>query len=290
MHRLAAVLMALAQSLGVRIDLGRSVQQIRVQDGRVVGVVLDDGERLAASSVVFNGDVAALPQGLLGDEARGAVPPVPVGSRSLSALTWNLRAPVQDFPLLRHTVFFSRDYVREFDDLFRRHRLPDEPTVYLCAQDRLDDPTATRGQAERLLCLINAPARADIDPLADEEIAACEARTFQRLSSLGLSLDPAGPGHIRHTPTDWSRRFAGSGGALYGQATHGWRASFSRPGARTRLPGLYLAGGSTHPGAGVPMAALSGMLAAQQLLADPTGQTSISPWHPAVTPGGTSMR
>jgi 1-hydroxycarotenoid 3,4-desaturase len=290
MHRLAAVLMALAQSLGVRIDLGRTVQQIRVQDGRVVGVVLDGGERLAASSVVFNGDVAALAQGLLGDELRSAAAPVPVASRSLSALTWNLRAPVHDFALLRHTVFFSRDYVREFDDLCRRRRLPDEPTVYVCAQDRLDDPGVTRGQPERLLCLINAPACEDIDPLADEEIAACEARTFQRLSRLGLKLDPAGPGHIRHTPAHWAQRFAGTGGALYGQATHGWRASFSRPGAHTRVPGLYLAGGSTHPGAGVPMAALSGMLAAQQLLADPTGQTSISTWHPAVTPGGTSMR
>ena len=72
------------------------------------------------------------------------------------------------------------------------------------------------------------------------------------------------------TPTDFNRLFPATGGALYGQASHGWKASFNRPGTRTKLPGLYLAGGSVHPGAGVPMAALSGRLAAECVLSDLT--------------------
>lgn len=288
MYKLASVLMALAQSQGVRFDFSRSVEQLRSQGGKVTGVVLDRGETLAADAVVFNGDASALAQGLLGNDARRAVPGIRPSARSLSALTWNLRTSVSDFDLARHTVFFSRDYVREFDDLFKRHTLPEEPTVYVCAQDRLDHAPGGPARPERLLCLVNAPARADIEPLTDEEIAACETRTFRRLSSLGLTLDPAAPGRIRHQPADWAHRFAGTGGALYGQATHGLRASFNRPGARSRLPGLYLAGGSTHPGAGVPMAALSGMLAAQQLMADTAGRTSTSTWRLAAMPGGTS--
>ena len=89
------------------------------------------------------------------------------------------------------------------------------------------------------------------------------------------------------TPADFARLFPGTGGALYGRATHGWRASFQRPGARTRIPGLYLAGGSTHPGPGVPMAALSGRLAAASVLAD---LCFDAPSRAAATPGGTSMR
>jgi 1-hydroxycarotenoid 3,4-desaturase len=290
MHKLASVMMALAQSLGVHFEFQQSVARLCSASGKITGVVLERGESLTADAVVFNGDVAALAQGLLGDEARGAVPPMRASARSLSALTWNLRTTSTDFDLLRHTVFFSRDYVREFDDLFTHHRLPEEPTIYVCAQDRLDAPPSGPHRAERLLCLINAPARADIEALTDKEIAACETRTFRRLSSLGLTLNPAAPGSIRHQPADWGQRFAGTGGALYGQATHGWRASFSRPGARSRLPGLYLAGGSTHPGAGVPMAALSGMLAARQLLTDTAGRTSTSTWRTAAMPGGTSMR
>ena len=70
------------------------------------------------------------------------------------------------------------------------------------------------------------------------------------------------------TPTGFEALFPATGGALYGQAVHGWQATFARPGSRTRLPGLYLAGGSTHPGAGVPMATLSGRLAAAAVLGD----------------------
>ena len=69
------------------------------------------------------------------------------------------------------------------------------------------------------------------------------------------------------TPAQFHRLFPGTGGALYGAASHGWMALFSRPGSSSRLPGLYLAGGSVHPGPGVPMAAMSGRLAAETLLA-----------------------
>ncbi|MGA7807791.1 FAD-dependent oxidoreductase, partial [Bradyrhizobium sp.] len=95
--------------------------------------------------------------------------------------------------------------------------------------------------------------------------------------------------HAAHvtTPADFNRLFPATGGALYGRSSHGWTASFQRPGARTRIPGLYLAGGSTHPGPGVPMAALSGRSAAGCLVAD-FGSTSRSPRM--AMPGGTSMR
>ena len=78
------------------------------------------------------------------------------------------------------------------------------------------------------------------------------------------------------TPTDFERLFPATGGALYGRASHGWMASFQRPGARSRLPGLYLAGGSVHPGPGVPMAALSGRLAAASLLGGPRFDRTVA--------------
>lgn len=273
MHQLAAALAALARRLGVEIRCGQGVARIRVDGGRVSGVQLEtDGEAaetLPAAAVVFNGDAAALPAGLLGTAASGAVPARSPAGRSLSALTWNLLTPARGFPLLRHTVFFSSDYPREFHELFGQRRLPTEPTVYVCAQDRGDAAPADDGVPERLLCLVNAPAvgdQGDSGQPGAAEIEACEARTFAHLARLGLRLAPDSPGRLRHAPADWARRFPATGGALYGQATHGWRASFSRPAAASQVPGLYLAGGSTHPGAGVPMAALSGLLAARQCL------------------------
>src|SRR4029077_1375231 len=89
------------------------------------------------------------------------------------------------------------------------------------------------------------------------------------------------------TPTDFHRLFPATGGALYGRSSHGWTASFQRPGARTKIPGLYLAGGSTHPGPGGPMAALGGRSAAASLLTD---LTSRGPFRQTVIHGGTSTR
>jgi 1-hydroxycarotenoid 3,4-desaturase len=74
------------------------------------------------------------------------------------------------------------------------------------------------------------------------------------------------------TPDQFNELFPASGGALYGRASHGMMASFARPGAASKLPGLYLAGGSVHPGPGVPMAVMSGRLAAARLIADKARQ------------------
>ena len=293
MHRVAQALARLAETHGAVLRCGAQVEQILVRDGRACGVRLAGGEELAAQAVVFNGDVAALSSGLLGDAADRAVPRTAPARRSLSALTWNLRALTRGFPLSRHTVFFSADYRREFDDIFQHGRLPSAPTVYVCAQDRSDAEADANIDApcgpERLLLIVNAPARGDTHPFTHEELASCEAQTFRLLQNCGLQVQRDPQQSVLTTPQDFERLFPATGGALYGQASHGWMASFSRPGARSRLPGLYLAGGSTHPGPGVPMAALSGRQAAASLLADMVPH-STARWPRAATSGGTSMR
>jgi 1-hydroxycarotenoid 3,4-desaturase len=186
-------------------------------------------------------------------------------------VTWLMNAPTTGFPLSRHSVFFSRDYAAEFRELRGGH-LPSDPTVYVCAQDRDDLGArldgAEAGAPERLLCLVNAPATGDLHPLDAQTLDDCARRCFAALERCGLQVDRSGGSATAVSPADFHRLFPGTGGALYGRASHGWMASFQRPGARTRLPGLYLGGGSVHPGPGVPMAALSGIQAARAVLAD----------------------
>ena len=282
MHALAACLERLARARGAVFHYGRRCERIELHQGRVCGVRLANGETLRADSVVFNGDAAALRTGLLGEPVQRAVP-ARAPQRSLSALTWSLNAPTSALALDRHNVFFQSTYASEFEDIFERQRLPEQPTVYVCAQDR--PASLSAGQDERIFCLVNAPACAEGNAMTEEALEQCQTHTFQHLRQLGLHLQPTPGNSLRTTPQDFHQRFPASGGALYGQATHGWTSIFSRPGSTTPLQGLYLAGGSVHPGPGVPMAALSGQRAAEALMAS---LASTSTFQKGATFGGMS--
>ncbi len=290
MHALAKAIAAQAERQGATLQYSTPVQRILVCDGRACGVELAGGEQLQADAVIFNGDASALAQGLLGGDTQSAANNTPMAKRSLSAVTWSVNAPTSGFPLVRHNVFFDDDYKREFDEIFKQYKLPSRGTVYVCAQDRSDTAQAIKGN-ERLLCLVNAPATGDQSAdknLTSLEIQSCQEQSFKLLSQCGLTLDlnSATAQSVITSPSDFNKLFPGTGGALYGPASHGWMTPFQRPSSASKLPGLYLAGGSVHPGPGVPMAALSGQLAAATVMAHlastkPLGRVRIS--------GGMSM-
>jgi 1-hydroxycarotenoid 3,4-desaturase len=287
MHAVAKSIADLAIKRGAEIRYGAHCEEIVVSNGRATGVRLKNGEVIHADSVIFNGDASALAQGLLGASARNAVAPMPASTRSLSAMTWSINAKTNGFPLSRHNVFFDDDYASEFRDIFEHKKLPRKATVYVCAQDRDSKKIIGRAESERLLCLVNAPAIGDERSFDAAEIEQCEQNMIRQLARCGLTIDQQ-PGNTQlTTPQDFHRLFPGTGGALYGMASHGWMASFKRPSSTTRIPGLYLAGGSVHPGPGVPMAAMSGQLAAVTLM-DHLDSTSRS--RRVVISGGMSTQ
>ncbi|WP_459787885.1 1-hydroxycarotenoid 3,4-desaturase CrtD [Alteriqipengyuania sp. 357] len=287
MSALADALRALAERNGACFRFGQTVARIEAGSRGASAVLLDDGDRLPADAIVCNADPAAIASGCFGKKVRGAVGGTPQGRRSLSALVWLAHAETGGFPLSRHNVFFSPDYRAEFDQLARGRQIAD-PSVYLCAQDRAACTTDAPPQPgrERFQVIVNAPANGDRHAYTQEELDQCTQAMTRSLARCGLELEPQFP-HKLVTPADFEALFPSTGGALYGRASHGWAASFLRQGAGTRIPGLYCAGGSTHPGAGVPMAALSGQIAAREAMAH---LASMRRYHRAATAGGTSTR
>jgi 1-hydroxycarotenoid 3,4-desaturase len=264
-NRVARAIHGLAERQGAIFRFNADVRDITVENNRVAGVELANGERIAADAVVFNGDISALP---------GRLRPVPEtapAQRSLSAVTWCVSARTSGFPLAHHNVFFAEDYEDEFDAIFRRRAITDAPTVYICAQDRGEASAHEDGTPERMLALVNAPADGDSAPMSKGAVADLEQRAFALLESCGLTIEREDFASTVTTPAGFHGLFPATGGALYGRVNHGSMGSFARAGSVGRVKGLYLAGGSVHPGPGIPMATLSGRLAAARLLEDRAG-------------------
>ena len=263
MAKIPEVTARLAQKKGCQFQYGAEVKSLQFAGSKVSGVQLSSGEVIECDYLIFNGDINALQKGLLGQQANTAIPKNLKQADSLSALTWSMRVKASGFPLVRHNVFFNQSYKTEFTDIFEKQRFPTNPTVYICAQDRTDLAN-DRNDYERLFCLVNAPANGDNQSHDDEEIERCEQKAFSLMRQYGLQLQDVQI--TRTSPQEFAKLFPGRGGALYGQATHGWMSSFQRLGSQSQISNLLLAGGSTHPGPGVPMAAMSGRLAAATLM------------------------
>ncbi|MEM8664202.1 MAG: FAD-dependent oxidoreductase, partial [Pseudomonadota bacterium] len=263
---LAALIADEIRARGGELHTGTHVEEILVKGDRAAGVVAD-GREFPADIVVFNGDAAALNAGLLGKAVSRTGARIGPKERSLSAVTFCARLK-GDTPLGYHTVAFGRDYRAEFDALFKARRMPDDPTIYVCAPE---PPSNGSGESEGeggqgALIIMNAPADGDERPYTEEDIAQCQTQAMETLRRCGLAASLSEV--TATTPADFSQKLPGTGGAIYGRSSHGWTASFQRPALKSRVKGLYLAGGSVHPGPGAPMSALSGMMAGEMILKD----------------------
>lgn len=267
MRALAHAIADLATEHGARFHFESPVRSINCINGKATSITLSSGKSFSADAIIFNGDTAALSDGLLGDDVVGSARARTRDERGLSAVTWCVNANTSGFELDHHNVFFAADYEKEFTSIFGSRSICHEPTVYVCAQDRVNGKLTT-GAKERLLLLINAPADGDDSAWTSAKLREQQQKALSVLARGGLNLSFTQEECVTTCPDDWHQRFPGSGGSLYGAASHGMFSSFSRPSSTSRIKGLYLAGGSAHPGPGVPMATLSGSIAARQIQRD----------------------
>ncbi|NDU76979.1 phytoene desaturase [Actinomadura sp. DSM 109109] len=255
--RIAGALARLLADAGVAVRTGTEVAEVSADGSAVSGVVLASGERVSADAVVVNADAAALYGWLLPDRRRlRRLAGLGLSSSALLLLA-GVDGRTEGLP--HHSVVFSADYRKEFDDIFRRRVPPDDPTVYVgCSA--VDDPAQAPDGAENWVMLVNVPARDPGRwPVSPESY---RDMVLERLAKRGYDLS----GRLRFvdlfTPADLRDRYGAWGGAIYGTAHQGRFAPFRRPGNRGPRRGLYLVGGSVHPGGGLPLVAMGGRIVA----------------------------
>ena len=262
MQQLAIALARLLTELGGTLRCSTPVKEILTSNNRATGLVVDDDSVAQFDAIVFNGDTNAIATGQLGAAVAHSVAARKPASQSLSAITWSFTGTRTGPPLAHHNVFFAKNYQDEFKALFHAKKVCREPTVYLCASATPAARSANNQTDsvlhEPMFALINAPP----GQMSEAHLQDAEQRARAVVVAAGVKLAPDMQSLQRTTPADFAALFPGSAGSIYGSVTHGWRGSFSRSGARSNLAGLYFAGASVHPGAGIPMAAQSGQLAA----------------------------
>jgi len=257
LYRIVESLVALASARCIEMRANATVERIERNGARASGVRLSGGERIEADVIVMNGD-ASHTRRLLGETVNGELQSA---ERSMSGFVMLLGLSRRLPALAHHTVCFSADYRREFDELTVERRFPSDPTVYVNMPSRSDRKLAP-ADGETLFVMANAPA--DAEAWDESQLAEARRRVFARLRRSGL---PEIESFIAvcdvWTPARIHSRYAMPGGAIYGTHSHGWRHAFLRPPNRERqVKGLYRVGGSTHPGGGTPTVLLSAQITA----------------------------
>ena len=246
-YAIVEALVARAAALGVELAFDTSAVGLRTGGGRSVVAVDTGAGPVAAEHVVWAGDAEALDR-LLGRARRPR-------ERSLSGyvLLLGLRSPAS----VHHEIAFPRDYGTEFDDVFVARRPVRDPTLYVSTSSVTDPGEAPDGGANAFV-LVNAPSG-----LAPPAFAGYDEHVVSRLTARGFDVSDVAVRATR-TPHDLERESGAVGGAIYGVAPHGRLGTLRRPGPRVRgVPNLLRAGGTSHPGGGLPLVALGGELAAR---------------------------
>lgn len=272
MHQLARAIANRAAALGAMVHYNTPVSRIEIQDGTPRAVQTPQG-RVEVDAVVFNGDPRAMVQGHLGDACKNAISAQGTTQRSLSAYVHSFAAEPSGVQLAPHNVFFGDTPEGEFTPLAKGD-MPADPSLYICAQDRFGG--AIPQGPERFEIIMNGAPAPDGAAQTQQEIAQCQTLVLERLRAHGLTFSPRPLPQTLTVPARFGQMFPASNGSLYGRSPHGMMAAFQRPTVRSKIKGLYLAGGGVHPGAGVPMATLCAAHAAAAICTD-LALTSTSP-------------
>ncbi|SSC22553.1 Carotenoid/retinoid oxidoreductase [Klenkia terrae] len=265
LRRLALAVAERAAQCGAVVRTSTPVTRVLVEGGRTTGVQLAGGERVPADAVVVNADATALYDRLLPADApvRRARATLARATPSSSGFVLLLALRGRTPDLAHHTVLFPDDYDAEFDGLFTDPRPLADPTVYVSAPD--DPATRPDEDSESWFVLVNAPRHEpgrgvdwDAPGLADSYAD----RVLAVLARRGLDVRDRIRWREVRTPADLGRATGSVGGSIYGTSSNGARAAFLRPANASPLPGLYLVGGSAHPGGGLPLVTLSAEIVA----------------------------
>jgi len=263
-HAMARV----ARRLGVEIRLNEPVEEILFSGKRAVGVRTKTGN-LHSDAVVVNADFARAMRKLVPDKLRRRWTDKKIEKKKFSCSTFMMYLGIEgQYDLPHHLIHIAKDYEKNLDDIENRHVLSEDPSFYVQNASVTDPTLAPKGQSTLYVLSPVTHKTENVD--WDAEKDRYRALLFKQLAKAGYAdLEK----RIRYekilTPADWDTRYEIHKGATFNLA-HGLDQMLHlRPHNRFEdLDGMYLVGGGTHPGSGLPVIFESARISSKLLLQD----------------------
>jgi phytoene desaturase len=259
----------IARRLGVTFSLGEEVQELLFDGRRAVGVKTREGEH-RADAIVVNADFAHAMTKLVPNHLRRRWSDEKLGKKRFSCSTFMLYLGIDgrydDLP--HHTIHCAEDYVANLADIEERHVLSEDPSFYVQNASVTDETLAPKGCSTLYALAPVTHQHSNVD--WKRAAPAFRTRLLRQLEKIGIQDVER---RIRYekmvTPADWQGRYAIHRGATFNLA-HTWRQMLHlRPRNRFEdLDGVYLVGGGTHPGSGLPVIYESARITSRLLLRD----------------------
>jgi phytoene desaturase len=259
MHSITMSMYQLACDIGVEFHFNQKVDQILTEKNEVTRILVND-KQITADVVISNSDIVPTYRNLL--KQHKAPEKILKQPRSSSALIfyWGIK---KEFPQLDlHNIFFSKDYKAEFDYIFNKKQVHEDPTVYINITSKEETNDAPKGH-ENWFTMVNVPSNTGQD--WDKIIETTRANVITKLSRL-LKEDVSELIDFEAIldPKTIESKTQSYQGALYGASSNNKYAAFLRhPNFKSSIANLYFCGGSVHPGGGIPLCLLSGKIVSE---------------------------
>ena len=287
-----------AAEMGVRFALGEEVTDVLFDGRRAVGVRTDAGE-YRADAVVINADFARAMTKLVPDRLRRRWTDRKIENKKFSCSTFMMYLGIDghydDLP--HHTIYTAKDYTANLADIEQRHVLTEDTSFYVQNACATDLTLAPKGMSTLYILAPVTHQHANVDWAT--ETPRFRARLLKQLEKIGLHDVER---RIRFekivTPADWEAKYEVYRGATFNLAhTLGQMLHFRPRNRFEDLDGVYLVGGGTHPGSGLPVIYESARITSRLLLSDlghdagwinpaPGSATPATPATPARVAGG----
>lgn len=255
LYSIALALEKLALHLGVEFSFNNPVVQIQTEGDRINGVRLNNGSEITCDLIFTNTDVTdtilnLMPESSFTDKKKEKQKKI---EPSCSGFVIMLGCGKKWAQLKHHNVFFSSDYEKEFNDIFDEKKLPDDPTIYI-ANTSYSDPKHAPEDSSNLFILVNAPYIHSYQnwPNLKQFYTTFLIEELEKRGLKGLNQSIETIEII--TPLDFFEKYRSNRGSIYGTSSNSRLSAFLRPRNKEKtFKNLYMVGGSTHPGGGIPL-------------------------------------